>query len=100
MSVIFPGGQGALPPPLDAGEGVLPPLDPGEVPPLLPLVTAHMHALLVVHDEVDDPPVLKFNLDLPYMKHPGGALAEDIIDTEVSESPNIFAAASHSSDVV
>ena len=52
MSVISPGGQGALPPPPDAGEGVLPPLDPGEVPPLLPLVTAHMHALLVVHDEV------------------------------------------------
>ena len=75
MSVIFPGGQGALPPPPDAGEGVLPPLDPGEgvlspldpgeVPPLLPLVTAHTHALLVVHALVDDPAVLKNKLDLP-----------------------------------
>ena len=99
MSVIFPGGQGALPPPLDAGEGVLLPLDPGEVPPLPPLVTAHMHATLVVHALVDDPPVLKYKVD-PTSLHPGGLKAEDIIETEVSESPNIIAAASHSSDVV
>ena len=31
---------------------------------LVTLVTAHMHAMLVVHDEVDDSRMLKYNLPI------------------------------------